>query len=293
MSRTSSTLPASVQRFDAGREMQVDAVIRVPVAVDGADLGAEHPLQGHRAGVDHGDVAAELAGGGRDLGADPAGPDHDDVGRVVQRGRQTVGVGEAAQVLHPVEVRTREAEAARGGAGRQQQAVVSHDVAALERDGVLVGVERYRGRVGAELDVLVGVEARVVDEDLVAVALAAQVVLGQRGPFVGAFGLLADEHDAPIEAVGAQGLGGLGAGEAGADDDNGVGCGHGSSLVGSGGGRMAGGAVWVPGRLCTRARRSGASPSACGDGVTGSARGPARTVRRSRASSWWQRGHAR
>ena len=67
-----------------GAEMQVDAVVGVQVAVDGADLGAEHPLQGHRARVDHGDVAAELAGGGRDLGADPAGTDHDDVGGVPQ-----------------------------------------------------------------------------------------------------------------------------------------------------------------------------------------------------------------
>src|SRR5439155_21564703 len=103
---------AAVQRRDAGAEVKVDAVIGVQVPVDAADFGAEHPLEGNGAGVDHGDVAAELAGGGSDLGADPAGTDHDDVVRVVQLGGEVVGVGEAAQVVHAVEVAARHVESA-------------------------------------------------------------------------------------------------------------------------------------------------------------------------------------
>ncbi len=74
-----------------------------------------------------------------------------------------------------------------------------------------------------------GVEAFVVDVDLLAADLSAQVVLRQRRALVGALVFRADQHDAPVEAVLAQRLGGLGAGEAGADDDMGLLTGHGNS----------------------------------------------------------------
>jgi hypothetical protein len=63
-----------------------------------------------------------------------------------------------------------------------------------------------------------GVEARVVDIDGLALDFAAQVLLGQRRPFVGALVLGPYQDQAPLEAFGPQGLGGLCAGEAGADD---------------------------------------------------------------------------
>ena len=69
---------------------------------------------------------------------------------------------------------------------------------------------------------VLGVEALVVDVDLLAAGLAAQVVLGQRRPLVRALVLGADQQQAPVEALCAQGLGGLGAGQAGADDDEGL-----------------------------------------------------------------------
>jgi hypothetical protein len=56
-----------------------------------------------------------------------------------------------------------------------------------------------------------------VDIDGLALDLAAQVVLGQRRPFVGALELGPDQDQPPVEAFGPKGLGGLGAGEAGAD----------------------------------------------------------------------------
>jgi hypothetical protein len=62
------------------------------------------------------------------------------------------------------------------------------------------------------------VEALVVDVDLLAPDLPAQVVLGQRRPLVGALGLGADQHQAAVEALGTQCLGGLRSGETRADD---------------------------------------------------------------------------
>src|SRR5207248_8098495 len=98
-------------------------------------------------------------------------------------------------------------------------------------DDVLVGVERDGGGVGAQFDVVVGVEVLVVEIDLWAGRGAAQVVLGQRRTFVGPFGFLADEHDAAVETFSAERLGGIGAGQAGTDDDEGVGFGHGYLLA--------------------------------------------------------------
>ena len=65
-------------RFDAGAQVQVDAVVGVELAEHGAHLGAHHAGQRGGAGVDHGHLGAHLPGRGGHFGADPAGPDHDD-----------------------------------------------------------------------------------------------------------------------------------------------------------------------------------------------------------------------
>ena len=87
-----------------------------------------------------------------------------------------------------------------------------------------------RGR-GAQLDVVVGVEPVLVHIQAVAVGLAAQVGLGQRRALIRPLGLVAKQQQAAVEALGAQGLGRLGAGQAGTDDHKGGrgGGGHGNS----------------------------------------------------------------
>jgi len=57
-----------------------------------------------------------------------------------------------------------------------------------------------------------------MDVELRLVVLAHQVALRQRGPFVGSFGFVADEHQPAGESLLAQGLCRLRAREAGADD---------------------------------------------------------------------------
>jgi hypothetical protein len=70
------------------------------------------------------------------------------------------------------------------------------------------------------------VEARLVDEDGLALGLAPQVVLGERGSLVRPVRLGADEDDPAVEALLPQGGGRLGPREARADDDVGVVVGH-------------------------------------------------------------------
>ena len=51
-------------------------MLGVHVAIEGADLGAEDPLVGQLQRIDDGDIEPLLTGGGRELAADPAGPDY-------------------------------------------------------------------------------------------------------------------------------------------------------------------------------------------------------------------------
>ena len=85
----------ALEGLDAGAQEHPHAVVGVDVAVDRADLGAEHALERDRERVDDGDVEAALARGGGDLGADPAGADHDDRAAAVQPLAQRVGVLDA------------------------------------------------------------------------------------------------------------------------------------------------------------------------------------------------------
>jgi hypothetical protein len=82
-------------------------VIGVDVAVDGADLLAEHALQRYRCRLDDGHVEAALAGRRGNLGADPAGSHDDYRAAAVEALAQRVGVSDAAQVEDPFELGAR------------------------------------------------------------------------------------------------------------------------------------------------------------------------------------------
>ena len=142
---------------------------------------------------------------------------------------QGVRVIDAAEVEHAVQIGSGYREPARLGAGGEQQAVVAQPLAVVELELAACGVEGGGGMAEPQLDLLLGVEALLVDVQLLAPRLAAQVVLRQRRSLVGPLVLDADEHHPPLEALLAERRGGLGAGEAGADDHVGLVTGHGNS----------------------------------------------------------------
>ena len=208
----------ALERGDAGFQEELDAVLAVEVAVDRADLEPEHALERHRLRRDDGHVHAALTSRGGDLGPDPAGADDDEPAAGLQTRPQRVAVGERAQEVHAVELRAGDAQRPRLRAGGQQQPVVGEPLAAVELELAARGVEAGRRHAGAQFDVVLGVEARRMDGGRLAVRLAAQVVLRERRALVGPLRLGAQQYEAAVEALLAQGLGGLGAGEAGPDD---------------------------------------------------------------------------
>ena len=147
-------------------------------------------------------LQAALARRGGDLGADPAGADHDEPAAARPAARAARRSRRRAQVEHAVELAAGDAQPPRLGAGGQQQPVVAR---AARRRRARARAAPCRGRstvrAEAQLDVVLGVEALVVDVDRLALGLAAQVVLRQRRALVGALGLGADEHQAPVEAL--------------------------------------------------------------------------------------------
>ena len=114
----------ALERLDSLAEQQLDPVLGVHVAVEGADLCAEDALVGQRERIDDRDLEAALARRGRELAADPAGADDHDPATGLQALAQRVAVLQRAQVMDAVELGARDRDPARLGARGQQQPVV-------------------------------------------------------------------------------------------------------------------------------------------------------------------------
>ncbi len=80
-------------------------------------------LQREVVGFNDGDLAVLFAGNGGYLQPDPAGADHHDLGCVIQREAQRVGVFQRPQVVQRVEFRAEHLQARRVCAGRDQEFV--------------------------------------------------------------------------------------------------------------------------------------------------------------------------
>ena len=214
---------------DAGRrdlgdlraEPQVDAVLAVQLGEHLAHLRAEHAEQRQLGRLEHHDVGARLAGGGGDLEADPTGADDDQPLALPEGGPDPVGVGMGAQGQR--RVRARDGQRARLRAGGQDQGAVRQPGAVGQLDLVRSAVDRGHHGAAAQVDVVLGVPRLGVHDRLVELVLAGQVALGQRRPLVGQLVLGGEQGDRSVVALLAERLGGLGPGQAPADDHDAVG----------------------------------------------------------------------
>ena len=220
---------SAAERADAHPEVQVDPVVGVEVAVDGAHLGPERSFERYRAELDKGHGGPELAGRGGHLGADPPGPDDHDPARSRHVPAQLVGIGDAAQVAHPGEVGAGHGDAARHSAGRQQQAVVGDGLARSQGDPGRLGVEGGDRRRRAQLDVVGGVVVVPMDGGDVEAGFAPQVGLRQWRALVRTGRLLAEQDHPAVEAFGAQRLRRFRPGQARSHDHERRACRHGVS----------------------------------------------------------------
>jgi hypothetical protein len=126
-------------------EPEVDPVLAVQAGEHGRDLRAENVQQRQFRRLQDRHVYARSAGGGRDLQADPPGTDDQHPGRPREGVPDPVAVRRLAQVQDTVGVRARQAQAARGGPGGEQQLVVPETVTAGQRHLAAVAVDRGDG----------------------------------------------------------------------------------------------------------------------------------------------------
>lgn len=208
---------------EACAEVEADTVLGVQVGEDLAELRTDDRVQRGLVRFDDGDLGPVAARGRCDLQADPArSRDHQMAVVPAERGQdvpQPVGVGEPAQMVHARETRAGDVQAARLGAGRQQQLVVVDGRVVTEAYDLDGTVDGDNGLAQVELDVGLCVPGGLVDVDAVTLVLARQETLGQGRAFVGVVAFVTDEDHTAREPFGAEGFGGLRPREPAADDD--------------------------------------------------------------------------
>ena len=225
---------AVLNRRDGRVRDELDAVAPMELREEPAESRADDALERGGGLLDDGDRGTEAARGRGHLAADPARADDHEPAAVADHGAQGVGVGDRPQDAHRLPFGAVDRGPARHRAGGDQQPVVRELLAAWERDVVRRGVERGRARRRAQLDVIGRVEALGVDLGVGGAAVARQVALRERRSLVGPPRLLGDQDDAPLEALLAQRRGGLGAGQAAADDHERLAVRHGFLQSGTG-----------------------------------------------------------
>jgi hypothetical protein len=183
-----------------------------------SDPRAEDALEWHGGLLDHGHLGAEPARRRRGLAADPARADDHEPSAWTQCSPQPVGVGDGAQDVDAVATRSLDRWPPRCRPGRDQQPVVAQLLAVGQGDAVGARVQCGRARGRQQLDPLVRVEALIVYVRFGELAVARQVCLRQRRALVGQVRFVGDQDDAPVEALLAQRLCGLGACQTAAHD---------------------------------------------------------------------------
>jgi hypothetical protein len=221
----------ALEGLKAGPGDELGPVIAVDVCVNLADPGPEDALEGDRALLDDGHLEPLLARRGGDLGPDPSRPDDHEAPTAGDALADPLGVAQLAEVEDALEIGAGHSQSPGRGAGGEEQSVVPEALTSGEHDLRGLRVDLFHRRRRAQLDVMLGVEVGVVDEELLALGLGPDEVLGERRALVGRLVLGADQDDASVEALLAQGLGRLRSGEARADDHVGGLGGHGRTSV--------------------------------------------------------------
>ena len=192
-------------------------MVAVQIGEHGRDVVTEYAQQRQVGVLDDGDGDATLPRGRGDLEADPAGTDNDHPRAIDQLCGDPVAVGQRPQVQHAVQIGTGNIQEPRRRAGGQQQRVVADPLSVRHFDLSGGPVDRSHRGARAQVDVVFGVPAGIVHEHRVPIGLSQQQTLGQRRPFIGPFGLLAQQDDIAVEAFVPQRLRGLRPGEPGSD----------------------------------------------------------------------------
>src|SRR5262249_34997431 len=139
--------------------------------------------------------AAELACNGRAFEPDEAGADHRDLAARAERRAECQGILDGAQVGERLAVATRNREAPRPRAGREQQAIVGDGAAVGEAEALRRAVDLGDLAAEAKLYAGIGVVACGLKIGALDRNLAGEQLLRERRALIGWMKLVADQHD--------------------------------------------------------------------------------------------------
>ena len=172
--------------------------------------------------LEHDDVAVLAAHHRRRLKPDIAAAENRDAPRLVESRAQALHIADSAQREYTVAVETRQRQAARAGAGGEDQAVERHLAAIGKRHDAAVQIDFRRGRAEHERDTTFGPEWRRAQIQRVRRRPVSKKLFRQWRPLIGQKRLVADDGERPGKAAGAQTGRELRGGLSGADDDHGL-----------------------------------------------------------------------
>ena len=179
---------------DLGARPDHDAGVAVDPLVERRDLGCCDPLQHALGGLQDCHVQAESAQGRGCLQADVPAAHDDGVAAGSRQGPDRLDVCEGPKVEHPGQVDTGHVQGAHPATRAQGEMGVAHRGAVVQPH-LLRGTIDLRDRRLHQADVVLGVELRLAQSEVLQAARAGEVGLGEGRTVVGQRWLVADHDD--------------------------------------------------------------------------------------------------
>ena len=154
---------------------------------------------------------------------DKAGADHHDMLGRSEPLAQLIGLGQRAQIAHPVELDPGQRRDPVARTGRQHEVVVIEPLSGSEAQALRGPVDLGGARPGEVIDPVVAVELLRPHQQQIEADLAVEIVLRQRRPLVRQHRLLAEQDYGAVEPALAQRGGQLKSAMPRADDDHALG----------------------------------------------------------------------
>ncbi len=201
--RDDDAVRGGVQRVDGHTRPDGHAVVPVGAGDLGSHPRPDDTRQRHGGYLEHRDVDTKSACRRGNFEPDEAGADDRDAAPRNQGGLQPPGVVDRAQIVHEVGSGPGHRQSAGLPAGGEQDRVRVDRRSARQFDTARSRIHADHLGARHELDVVVGPPLRRQDLQRVRGFCAGQELLRQRWPLIRRVGLVADQHDAAVEAAAA------------------------------------------------------------------------------------------
>ncbi len=201
-------------------QVELDPVLLVDAPHPATHVRTQHLLEGNPVGCSNGHGEAPGPERRRDLQPDEAGTHYHGPLRRTGGSDDLVAVPEAPEQVHVGQVRPRDTEPHRLGAGGQQQPVVRYRASVVQLHFVRPGIDGRRCGIQHQVDRLFSIELERSERDPLFLGVACEVVLGEVGPVVRNVLLHTYHRDPALETGAPQHLRPRIARRSSADDDD-------------------------------------------------------------------------